>query len=345
MQKGLVSVVIPIYNVEKYLNQCIESVVNQTYRNIEILLIDDGSLDGCPQICDEWAKKDSRIKVVHKENAGLGMARNTGIDNAVGEYICFFDSDDFISLNTIEKAYATATEQKVDVVVFGMTTTNSEGVVLNQTVPPNTCLKYENTAVIETFLPEYIAPNYIRNGVRFYMSACLALYSMELIKRSGWRFVSERDIISEDVYSLLALFKHVNRVAVLPEALYFYRTNTQSLSRRYQKGRYEKVRHFYLKSAKLCKTLEYGENIINRITQVYFSFTLAAMKQESVASLSLKERRKNLKSIIKDDVLQCALQKYKKEKTNLAQKILFFAIRKKLYNITFGLLWGKAKFS
>ena len=113
MKAGLVSIVLPIYNVEKYLDRCIESVINQTYRNLEILLVDDGSPDDCPQKCEEWAKKDGRIKVIHKANAGLGYARNTGIENASGEYICFFDSDDYIDPSTIEKAYNTA--QKLNV--------------------------------------------------------------------------------------------------------------------------------------------------------------------------------------------------------------------------------------
>lgn len=103
MRKGVVSVVLPIYNVEKYLNRCVKSVVNQSYKSLEIILVDDGSPDNCPTLCEDWAKKDSRIKVVHKENAGLGYARNTGIENATGEYICFFDSDDYIALDAIEK--------------------------------------------------------------------------------------------------------------------------------------------------------------------------------------------------------------------------------------------------
>ena len=98
MRKGVVSVVLPIYNVEKYLSRCLESVVNQSYRKLEIILVDDESPDKCPEICDKWAAKDNRIKVVHKKNAGLGHARNTGIENATGEYICFVDSDDYIAL-------------------------------------------------------------------------------------------------------------------------------------------------------------------------------------------------------------------------------------------------------
>ena len=119
MIKDLVSVVVPIYNVERYLDRCIESIVNQTYTNLEILLIDDGSPDHCPEMCDEWAKKDHRIRVIHKKNAGQGMARNTGIENASGEYICFFDSDDYIDKCLIEKSYQVICEEKADIVLYG----------------------------------------------------------------------------------------------------------------------------------------------------------------------------------------------------------------------------------
>ena len=98
MNNSLVSVIIPIYDVEKHLNRCVESVVNQTYKNLEIILVDDGSPDKCPEICDEWAMKDSRIKVIHKENGGISSARNAGLEVCSGEYIAFVDSDDWIEL-------------------------------------------------------------------------------------------------------------------------------------------------------------------------------------------------------------------------------------------------------
>lgn len=98
-----VTVVIPIYNVEKYLNRCIESVAGQTYKNLEIILVDDESPDNCPRICEDWKNRDNRIKVIHKKNGGLGYARNIGIDCATGEYICFVDSDDYIAADMVEK--------------------------------------------------------------------------------------------------------------------------------------------------------------------------------------------------------------------------------------------------
>ena len=91
-----ISVIVPVYNVENYLRRCVDSIINQTYKNLEIILVDDGSPDNCPVICDEYAQKDSRIKVIHKENGGLSSARNCGMDMATGEYIGFVDGDDWI---------------------------------------------------------------------------------------------------------------------------------------------------------------------------------------------------------------------------------------------------------
>ena len=98
----LISVIVPIYKVEKYLDECISSIVNQTYRNMQIILVDDGSPDRCGEICDEWAKRDSRIMVIHKSNGGLSDARNAGIDVAIGEFIVFIDSDDWVESTMLE---------------------------------------------------------------------------------------------------------------------------------------------------------------------------------------------------------------------------------------------------
>lgn len=101
--KDLISIIIPIYKVEKFLDRCVESVVNQTYSNLEIILVDDGSPDNCPYMCDEWAEKDSRIKVIHKLNGGLSDARNEGLKSSTGKYVGFVDSDDWIAPEMYER--------------------------------------------------------------------------------------------------------------------------------------------------------------------------------------------------------------------------------------------------
>ena len=113
--ESLVSIIVPIYNTQKYLDQCVTSILSQTYRNLQIILVDDGSPDNCGKICDEYAKKDSRIKVIHKQNGGLSDARNVAIDIAKGEYIAFVDSDDCVAKNIYEVLYKNLKENKADI--------------------------------------------------------------------------------------------------------------------------------------------------------------------------------------------------------------------------------------
>ena len=130
---SLVSVIVPIYKVEDYLDECVKSIVDQTYKHIEIILVDDGSPDHCPQKCDEWAKKDLRIRVVHKQNGGLSSARNAGLDVAKGEYIAFVDSDDFITPDYVEVMYNRICNDKSVGIVSGMIYRYTDG----QTSPFN----------------------------------------------------------------------------------------------------------------------------------------------------------------------------------------------------------------
>ncbi len=116
---GMISIIVPVYNVEKYLKRCIDSIIGQTCRDLEIILIDDGSTDACPQICDEYEKKDSRIKVVHRKNGGLSEARNTGLDMATGEYVGFVDSDDYILPEMYEILHQACEENHVAIAVCG----------------------------------------------------------------------------------------------------------------------------------------------------------------------------------------------------------------------------------
>lgn len=115
MEKGKVSIITAVYKTEPYLRKCVDSILNQTYQNIELLLIDDGSPDNCPQICDEYARKDSRVKVVHQKNGGVACAWDTGLDHATGDYIAFVDSDDYVEPNYIEALYQTLSQYNADI--------------------------------------------------------------------------------------------------------------------------------------------------------------------------------------------------------------------------------------
>ncbi len=126
-ENELISVIIPIYKVEKYLRKCLDSVINQTYKNLEIILVDDGSPDACPQICDEYAKNDDRIKVIHKENGGQSTARNAALDICTGEYIAFIDSDDYVDKMYIEKLYKAAKDKNAQIAICSFFYTDETG--------------------------------------------------------------------------------------------------------------------------------------------------------------------------------------------------------------------------
>lgn len=122
MQLDKISIIVPVYNVEQYITRCIESITSQTYRNIEILLIDDGSTDNSGNICDEYQKKDSRVMTFHKTNGGLSDARNYGIKHASGQYLCFVDSDDYISKHMVEILYNNLIKYSADISACGFLT-------------------------------------------------------------------------------------------------------------------------------------------------------------------------------------------------------------------------------
>ena len=127
-----VTVIIPVYKVERYLDACVESVVRQSYADLEILLVDDGSQDRCPALCDAWAEKDPRIKVIHRENGGLSAARNSGIDAAMGEFLLFVDSDDLLEPDAVRRAVDAQRQQDADLVIFNLTYVDEENRPLPQ---------------------------------------------------------------------------------------------------------------------------------------------------------------------------------------------------------------------
>ncbi len=132
MKQELISVIVPIYNVEKYLHQCVESIRAQTYTAIEIILVDDGSPDNCGQICDEYAEKDNRVKVIHKQNGGLSSARNAGMDIATGAYLTFVDSDDYIAPNMLEELYKELIKSGADLCISPFQRVDENGSFLSK---------------------------------------------------------------------------------------------------------------------------------------------------------------------------------------------------------------------
>lgn len=333
---SLVTVVVPIYNVEKYLSRCIECIINQTYRNLEIILVDDGSPDRCPEICEEFAKKDGRIKVIHKVNAGLGMARNTGIENATGDFICFFDSDDYIEPDTIEFCLKSAIDNKAELVIFGHDDVTNDGKLLGVHKPCPPKQLFVGDEIIESLLPVSLNCNQ-KSGDDWNTSLCAwnKLYSMEVIRKSGWRFASEREIISEDYYSLTELHKGLKSVFVTDRVFYHYVVNETSLSRSFKADRFERIKGFYKSMIDLSENMGSTETLKQPIDNVTLGFTIGAMKHIVNADLSFFKRYRELKKIIKDSFLQSLVRNIDFSRVGRQKKMFSTAIKFKLVLICF----------
>lgn len=210
----LVSVIVPVYKVEKYLNKCITRIVNQTYTNLQIILVDDGSPDGCPQICDQWAKKDARIEVIHKKNGGLSDARNFGLKAAKGEYICFVDSDDYISINMIERMHSAMLEHQADMVICQFVSVTLDGfssrkkpIHETQILTPEEC--------VQLLLKDFWITNHVWRR----------MYKKELLPKNFFPV----SMNYEDVYVMADLTMKCKKIVSLSEAYYYYLNNNSGI--------------------------------------------------------------------------------------------------------------------
>lgn len=195
----LVSIIIPVYNVEKYLNQCVDSLLNQTCKNFEIVLVDDGSPDNSPKICDEYAEKDERVKVIHKKNGGLSDARNEGIKNAKGDYLLFLDSDDFYNDNLfLEKLSKIILDEKCEVIIFPMVCYDAKSLKLIGKMGNLDYSKYNICDKKSEMLYKLIM-----NGELFYLSACCYAISRKFVLDNNLFF--QKGIVSEDIEWALRL--------------------------------------------------------------------------------------------------------------------------------------------
>lgn len=220
-----VSIIVPIYNVEQYLDRCMESLLKQTLKDIEIIMVDDGSPDNCQKMCDEYAKKDGRIKVVHKKNAGLGMARNSGLEVATGEFVAFVDSDDFTDIDAYRSLYDKAQETHADVVYAGFIMQNSD-----KTESECFVLDKEwNGKEIVSFLKSLIFDT-LPDKETIWMSVWNGIYKREIIEKNSIRFLSEREYLSEDVLFHTMLLPLCEKIVCIPKTFYHYCYNGTSLT-------------------------------------------------------------------------------------------------------------------
>ena len=214
MEKKLISVIVPVYNVEAYLERCVDSILKQTYKELEIILVDDGSPDNCGKICDKLAERDDRIRIIHKKNGGLSSARNAGIEIANGEYIGFVDSDDYLNPHMIEKMVNEAIRTNSDIVTCGY------------------CIEYKGLSIP-------VSP--MRKKTMDSLSALRALSQNKGINNYPWgklyaascfkdvKFPDEKKGF-EDTYTVFKAIYNANRVSIMPNCYYHYVKRPGSLT-------------------------------------------------------------------------------------------------------------------
>lgn len=230
--KPLVSVIVPVYNVEAYLRRSLDSVLSQSLREIEVIIVDDGSPDGSPAICDEYARRDSRVRVVHKQNAGLGLARNSGIEIAAGRYIAFLDSDDYLHPEALARLYTFAADNDLDIIRAARNEFRIEDRFSHDV--QNTPLEiYEGRDTLRRIAICYFSQPFGDADRRLNLegSAWGALYRREIFFTHGIRFVSERELVSEDFIFNYEAALVARRIGKIHDTLWHYRLNPSSLTK------------------------------------------------------------------------------------------------------------------
>lgn len=298
MSNPKVSIIVPCWGVEKYLDRCVGSLVNQTLHDIEIILVDDESQDNVPQMCDDWADKDPRIKVIHKKNSGLGLSRNSGINLAKGQYITFCDSDDYVDLNAYETLYNKALELNTDV-LYGWHFKETENLHWE-----NCCKNFDLNVFsgdsLKCFMLDLVAypPNHPTREERATdVSVCMALYRNDIIQKYQIRFHSERDIVSEDLLFNVDFLKHADIAATIPFVFYYYCYNDKSLSQTFKLSKFNGFKRL---RQIMCKSLEQIDSNAFRTNRMFIGYCRAHVN--TLVDSNISDKYKVLKDILSDPI-------------------------------------------
>lgn len=335
-----ISVIVPVYNVEKYINRCIESLINQTYKNIEIILIDDGSPDNSPKICDMWTKKDKRIKVYHKKNSGLGYSRNFGLDVATGDYVSFVDSDDYIDINTFKNCVEVIEKYSLDVCRFGMVEKFAHKDIFYD--PPVKQL-YNDDDNIE-FAKDIIGKS-VDDSSRLFagISACTSIYSLKLLKRNNIHFTSERETLCEDIIFNFEVSLNAKKTYILKENYYYYCHHESSLTTSYRKDRFDRTINLFDFILNRHPELFNSGDFRIRLIRLILQNIIVCLKQEIEhrKKIGLNNSFKNIKNIVINKKLNHLLKEYPINSMPFKQKFLFKAIKLKMVLIVYLIVYIK----
>ena len=336
MNEPLISIIVPVYNVAKYLDKCMSALLEQTYENIEIVLVDDGSTDNSGKLCDEYASKYSNVKVVHKANAGLGFARNSGLDVITGDYVVFVDSDDWVTSDYVMHLYTELTKNGVDMCKGGFKRVTHDAETIS--VTQYEVRTYEGSKARTELLPRMIGSSPDAHD-SLEMSVCSTLYNAKIIREHNIRFPSERELISEDLVFNIDFLQHADGAFTTDTLDYFYRTNEVSLTHRYRPDRLEASAHFYKEMRRKLTDLGYGEDTMLRLDRCFFIYVRMSISQEQkgVAPHGKEQSIANIRKICENVTVQKAIGEYPVERLGVKQSAFLKLIYKKHCRLLYSL--------
>lgn len=306
----LITVIVPVYNVEKYLHRCVHSICEQTYRNLEVILVDDGSPDNSGEICEQLKRKDKRIKVIHKKNGGLGFARNSGLKLVTGRYVTFVDSDDWIAPDHIENLYKSINKFDADVCIGGNININSKGIELKKEVRLEKKL-YEGVDIVEEIVLPLIAPDTnFKNDIQLESSCCMNLYATSIIKDNKIEFISEKYAVAEDVYFNIDYLMHAKRAVISNEVGYYYFENEESISRKYNPKRFERTINYYYEVKQRIKKYGLENRISYRLDRSYLTKIRVAIRHIVISDLSFFQKYREIKVITQHPLTKEIVNRY-----------------------------------
>lgn len=320
-----VSIIVPTYNVENYARFCFDSLIKQSLKNIEIILVDDGSTDSSGRICEEYALKDSRIKVIHQTNRGLGLSRNSGMAVATGEYIGFVDSDDCISKEMFKILYDNIRSHGADICYCTYKKFTVDNELMDDKEEAYAVKVWKGEKEIRQYMLDRIglSPQYKKDNL-YGASVCCGLFSRNLLLKQEARFISERQFIAEDMLFDIDVIPHCEKIVHCDIPLYYYRYNPNSLTTVYKPDRFEKnVQLYYEMYRKLGKIFRL-EECFNSMSRYLLVTARIAVMQEArfVKKNGWKMACGNVYRICDNEELQKILMKYEYKKLPIKYRVI-----------------------
>lgn len=330
MEEVKVSIIVPVYNAEKYLQTCISSLCSQTLKEIEIILVNDGSVDRSLQICETFAEKDSRIRLISKKNEGQGIARNAGLQIARGEYIGFVDADDYVAENMYEHLYQRAVRDQAQIVISGCRMVYGEDKIIEwfSCFPDGKYSGKEAEQLMDGLigaLPDE------KEDTALGMAIWRNLYQRRLIVENQISFVSERVVNSEDLLFNMEVFSAASVFSVLREAFYYYRKSGDSFSSDCKPERFAMFKNLYHQMKKFSETHQWDESRELRIRRTFLENVRICIMEQSRA-MRWKVRQsflRQIRIIAEDQEVEKALLDYPIFQLPKQQSVFFLFLRRK----------------